>query len=280
MKKTILLISLILTAVMLCVPASAYELCEVHSIDYHSYDGELIDYVGNDAFMDWVRKTEPVPGPDGCLCSGNIYRFIHEFGIPQEVFEDKLYRWGFWNSDYPVELLYGADAETADAYYRDYAAREAYLEKKVSHMEIRFGLLDLAKDTAEYRPFYEKYVVDSRIQPFSVADFVRVTGIPKEDLRSLMESWITVEYPGHTKVRNCFPWDFDLLYEIASEPEKTTPLGKINEDLQFCGQPEIEESVYAAPQTGDTEILPVMGCIAAGILTAAVRPGKRKRIRL
>lgn len=280
MKKTILLISLILTAVMLCVPASAYELCEVHSIDYHSYDGELIDYVGNDAFMDWVNANDSVPGENGCPFGGNIYRFIHEFGIPQEVFEDKLYRWGFWNSDYPVDLLYGADAEAVDAYYRNFADREDYLKKKVSHMEIRFGLLDLAEDTAKYRPFYEKYVVDSRIQPFSVADFVRVTGIAKEDLRSHMESWITVEYPGHTKVRNCFPWDFDLLYEMAAEPEKTTPLGKINEDLRFCGQPEIEETVYAAPQTGDANILPAVVCILSGILTVAVCPDRKKRIWL
>jgi len=277
MKKTILLVSLILTLALLCVPAAAYELCEVHGFDYHSYDGELIDYVGNDAFMDWVNANSARPGENGCPWDANIYRFIHDFGIPQAVFEDKLYRWGFWNSDYPVDLLYGADAETVDAYYRDYAAREAYLEKKVSHMEIRFGLLDLAKDTAKYRPFYEKYVVDSRVQPFSVADFVRVTGIAKEDLRALLESWITVEYPGHTKVRNCFPWDFDLLYELAAEPEKTTPLGKINEDLLFCGQPAIEETVYAAPQTGDANILPAIGCIAAGVLMAAARPGRRKR---
>ena len=75
-----------------------------------------------------------------------------------------------------------------------------------------------------------------------------------------------------------FPWDFDLLYEMASEPEKTTPLGKINEDLRFCGQPEIAEN--AAPQTGDANILPAAVCILSGILTVAVCPDRKKRIWL
>jgi hypothetical protein len=144
-------------------------------------------------------------------------------------------------------------------------------------MEIRFALLNLAKDTEKYRPFYEKYVVDSRVQPFSVADFVRVTGIPKEDLRAFMESQKEVDYPTHTKVRNCFPWDFDLLYEIAAEPEKNTPLGKINEDLRFCGQPEIEETVYSSPQTGEKMFPMTVICTVSGILMIHLSPLKRKR---
>jgi len=277
MKKTIFFLSVILTLALLAVPAAAYELCEVHGPDYHSYDGELIDYVGNDVFMDWINATDSVPGKDGCPFSGNIYRFIHECGIPREVFEDRLYRWGFWNTDYPAELLYGADADTVDEYYRNYGDREDWLDKKVSHMEIRLNLLDLARDTGEYRSFYDKYVVDNRIQPYSVADFVRVTGIDKEDLRILLESWITIEYPGQTKVRNCFPWDFDLLYEMAAEPEKVTPLGKINEDLRFCGQAVIGESVYPAPRTNDY-IFPLAAVPAvSGILMYIHTPTGRKR---
>lgn len=281
MKRAVFFLSVILTASLLAIPTSAYTLCEVHGFDYHSYSGELIDYVGNDAFMDWIEANDSPPGRDGCPFGGNVYRFIHEFDIPRAVFEDRLYRWGFWNTDYPVDLLYGADAEAVDAYYRDYEAREDWLEKKVSHMEIRLNLLDLAEDTEAYRPFYDKYVVDNRIQPYSVADFVRVTGIGKEDLRALLTSWITVEYPGYTKVRNCFGWDFDLLYEMAAEPENTTPLGKINEDLRFCGQPVI---VNTSPRTGDTDVLPVFGCIAAGILMYAAssggHKGRKSRIRL
>lgn len=277
MKKTIFFLSVILNFVLLAVPAAAYTLCDVHGFDYHSYDGELIDYVGNDAFYAWVETAHTVPVKDGCPFSGNIYRFIHECDIPQAVFEDRLYRWGFWNTDYPVDLLYSADADTVDEYYRNYEDREDWLEKKTSHMEIRLNLLDLAKDTEEYRPFYEKYVVDNRIQPFSVADFVRVTGIAKEDLRALLESWITVEYPGHTKVRNCFPWDFDLLYELTAEPEKTTPLGKINEDLRFCGQSVIEETVYPSPQTND-HYFPLAAVLAvSGILMYTHTPTGRRR---
>ena len=277
MKRTVFFLSIFLTLMLLCVPASAYELCEVHGFDYHSFDGELIDYVGNDAFMDWIEANDSVPGENGCPYGGNIYRFLHEFGIPQAVFENQLYSWSFWQTDCPVELLYGSDAETVDRYYRDFAEREDYLEKKISHMEIRHNLFWLAEETEAYRPFYEKYLVENRVQPYSIADFVRVTGIAKEELQALMESWKTVEYPGYTKVRNCFRWDFDLLYELAAMPEQTTPLGKINEDLLFCGQPMIEEAADTAPQTGDGYILPAAAGILSGIFMGVCAPAKRKR---
>ena len=277
MKKTILFLAVILTFVLLVIPVAAQDYCTVHSLDYHFYDSRLIDYVGTDAFYAWHNAAVSVPGENGCPWGDNLYRFIHYFQIPQDVFEDMIYTAGFWNDDISVEILYGVDEQTADAYYRDYKSREDYNDKKVSFMEIRFNLLDLAEDTEAYRAFYDKYLPESLILPFSVADFVRITGIAKEDLQALFESWRVVEYPHTTKVRNFFSYDFDLLYELAEEPEKTTPLDKINEDLLFCGQPVIEKTVYTSPQTGDTTKTAAVVCILSAVFLLVTLPVIRKR---
>lgn len=278
MKKTILFLSVVLTLILLPVPVAAQDYCTVHSLDYHFYDSRLIDYVGSDAFYAWHNEAVSKPGENGCPWGDNLYRFIHTFQIPQDVFEEIIYTAGFWNDDVSVEILYGADEQTADAYYRDYKSREDYNDKKVSFSEIRFELLDLAEDTEAYRAFYDKYLPENLILPFSVADFVRITGIAKEDLQAWFESNRVVEYPdGRNKVRNFFPYDFDLLYELAEEPEKTTPLAKVNEDLLFCGQPVIEETVYTAPQTGDTTKTAAVVCILSAVFLLITIPAIRKR---
>ena len=147
MKKTILFLSAVLTLILLAIPVTAHEVCSVHGEDYHFYDGRLMDYVGNDAFFEWHNAAVSIPGENGCPWSANLYRFIHHFQIPQDVFEEMIYTAGFWGDDVPVDILYGADEQTADAYYRDYKSREDLNDKKVSFREIRFNLLGLAEDT-------------------------------------------------------------------------------------------------------------------------------------
>ncbi|MBQ7923081.1 MAG: hypothetical protein IJ325_13980 [Clostridia bacterium] len=268
MKRTVLLFSVILSMILLSLPVVAHEVCSVHSNDYHTIDGQLIQYVGDGSFEEWKKKVENLPGEDGCPFAMNIYRFIHELEIPQTVFADIICTHGFWNYDYPVELLYSTDAETVDTYYRNWQDREDLLKIKNSNLWMRLKLMHLATEMEEYRIFYDKYHREDQLLAYSTADFVRVTGIAKEDLQTLFRSWETVEYS---------QYDFDLLYELAKEPEKTTPLAKVNEDLLFCGLPVIEETVYASPQTGDNTQTAAVVCIISALLLLITIPAIRKR---
>ena len=54
--------------------------CTLHSWNYHSITGDLINYVGAEEFEDWL---ETVSGEDM-----NIVRFVSDFQIDRETFEE------------------------------------------------------------------------------------------------------------------------------------------------------------------------------------------------
>jgi len=79
MKRTLFFLSIFLTLMLLCVPASAYELCEVHGFDYHSFDGELIDYVGNDDIPEELTDFDNLGDtvmPTSCVLYLTAYKSI------------------------------------------------------------------------------------------------------------------------------------------------------------------------------------------------------------
>lgn len=232
-------------------PTGGVNLCEIHSIDFHTFTGEMIEYVGEDRFNEWFENCSGKNSEiDGCIHYANIYRFIEYFEFPKEVFEELYYGTiTFYFSDYNVDLLYSADASTVSQYYMSYAEREEEREKYSSLGEIKLGIMEYAMMSTEenIKGFYETYCKDRSIVEWSIADFVRTTGIKKNDLQALIGDITVREYPGMTIVLECFDFDYDIVYSDTTLMKKTTAdesvVDKHNEDMNFCRQSQLSVGI-------------------------------------
>lgn len=223
--------------------------CYIHSLEFHSFTDALIDYVGNDELMSWIEggyaRTSEI---ENCPFHCNIYNFIKEFEVPREVFEASYYGTAdyYWD-DHNIDLLYGDDMEAVNEYYTSHSDREEEREKYSSLGEIKFGIDGYAMMSSDEKmqEFFETYCKNNAIVDWSIADFVKATGIEKGDLQALIEDITVREYPGETVILNCFDFDYDALYDIAASKtadsdKEATVIDKHNEDLVFCRQPPLE----------------------------------------
>ncbi len=69
-----------------------HQYCPLHTVEYHNFDGLLIDYIGADLFQDWIDAcADKEPVAEGCLYYVNIYHLIYSFEIPRAVVEEVYY---------------------------------------------------------------------------------------------------------------------------------------------------------------------------------------------
>lgn len=233
-------------------------LCPIHSIEFHNYTGDMIDYVGGqERFIAWHNANmEKESGIEGCPYYPNIYRFINYFDIPKNDFEALCYETAnYYYFDYNVDLLYGNDFSAINQYYTSHSEREDYRERLASLGDIKYGILYHAMSSTDekMRSFFDSHCENNTLDliNWSVADFVRETGISKSDVKALISDITTIEYPGKTVTLNCFDFDFDYLYSddnaiSYTENSKTSTIQKINEDLRFC-----QQSLINIPINGD-----------------------------
>lgn len=225
-------------------------LCPIHSIEFHTYTGEMIDYVGQEQFRIWDEANmDKESGIEGCTYYSNIYRFINDFEIPKSDFEALCFETSaYYYFDYNVELLYGSDFSAINQYYTSYSERVDFREKLASLGDIKYGLLEYAMSSTDekMKSFFENNCDNNivNIVNWSIADFVRETGINKSDIEALIFNITTIEYPDKTVTLNCFDFDYDYLYSEVNAISNTGNLQvpiiqKINEDLLFCQQSEI-----------------------------------------
>ncbi len=228
-------------------------LCPIHSIEFHTYTGEMIDYVGQEQFRIWDEANmDKESGIEGCIYYSNIYRFINDFEIPKSDFEALCFETSvYYYFDYNVELLYGSDFSAVNQYYTSYSEREDYREKLSSLGDIKYGILEYAASSKDekMRSFYDSHCNNNILDlvNWSIADFVLETGISRADIESLISDITIVEYPGGVFTLNCFDFDFDYLYSdnnavISTGDSKVPTIQKINEDLRFCKQSPINMS--------------------------------------
>ena len=213
---------LTLTAILLTVmilPAAAWHQCPIHSFDYHTYPGALIDYVGQDAFDAWCDPYQ-TPDENGCY-TNNIYKFIKDFDIPYEVFAEWYYGIEYYSSDHAPALLYGDDIAAVEQYYSRSAEIERETSKSTFHFFCSFKEM-LEKDArnaddAASRAFVETFCEDGRVcvANWSIADYIRTTGITQDDLTArlhwcLMGFDVIQKNPGYDAA---YLIDFTPLYE-------------------------------------------------------------------
>lgn len=220
---------------------------EIHSMDFHTYTLEMIKYVGEERFYEWNdRCAGKDSGIEGCTYYTNIYRFIEYFDIPEDEFENLYYGTGaFYFFDYDVDLLYETDESTVSQYYIPSADHQKEREKYASLGEIKLGIAEYAmmSENEKVKDFFDTYCKDKTIVEWSIADFVRATGISKEDLKAIIGNITVREHPGMTVVLNCFDFDYDALYNNSESTnhaaEGASYIDKHNEDMMFCRQPQI-----------------------------------------
>lgn len=240
-------------------PCGGAELCPIHPLEFHSYNYLLISYVGNENFAEWVETNSNLTSTiEGCPYYGNIYRFIQHFDIPREVFEANYYGTPiYYYEDHNVELLYGENENAVNQYYMSYVEREEEREKFSSLGDIKIGIVEYARLSAEenMKVFYETHCKDKMIVDWSIADFVRTTGIKKKDLQDLIGDITVQENPGMTIVLECFDFDYDILYSDTTLMKKTTAdesvVDKHNEDMNFCRQPQLSVGVAVENESVD-----------------------------
>lgn len=125
-----------------------------HLLSYHSSAiGSLQDRVfreeDREAYLQWIETLPQEKCCDGYLVDENIYRFIRDFSIPREEYEEALYTEGDYYSTYvDLDILYNGTAEEASeafslAHYKEWF--DFHIDKEDS---IKDALRSLVWDTA------------------------------------------------------------------------------------------------------------------------------------
>lgn len=97
---------------------------------YHSIDSVLIEYVGEDSFVAWITEKEANKSSlDVCPFNHiNIVKFVEDFEIPRQVFEDLYYNFLYLQYDYDIDAIYNGTVAAENYYTSD--RLQTVLEKK------------------------------------------------------------------------------------------------------------------------------------------------------
>lgn len=146
------------------VPVSAIgtDMCNVHISEYHSYPGELIDYIG-DEFYDWVYMVESQPDrdlTDECPYSHcNIIECLNYFNISKEEFARLYYTSFYYSCMYDPEIMYSGNNTEIQNFFIDDKTEDLELEYKdiilSAKLYLRSSLSDMSVDEQTVEKYYQ-----------------------------------------------------------------------------------------------------------------------------
>lgn len=146
------------------VPASAIgtDMCNLHISEYHSYPGELIDYIG-DEFYDWVYMVESQPDrdlTDECPYSHcNIIECLNYFNISKEEFARLYYTSFYYSCMYDPEIMYSGNNTEIQNFFTDDKTENLELEYKdiilSAKLYLRSSLSDMSVDEQTVEKYYQ-----------------------------------------------------------------------------------------------------------------------------
>lgn len=203
------------------------DMCRVHSVGYHSYSSGLINYIGEDEFLQWALEDEESSEGNGCTSYGHsVYDLIHDFNIPREDFEEIYYLYG--NNDvHNFDLLYGDDREAADAFYRNADELDEIYTKRSKLTHVKMEVY------AAHKAEWEEAFGDARAKHISMQQIVNTLHIPRSELE---------EYIAETNRYDPTSYDYDLdaLYgtgaaQLNSAGVANDPYPALAADAVFCG---------------------------------------------
>ena len=193
--------------------------CPLHELSsYVRFPGYLIEYVGEDEFYAWVESEEKAfknPTDEGCTCDITLPKFIDHFKIPNDVLEEYYYSVGYYIYDWDMEMILAHDWEAFDLYCRNISESETEMSKRVTEYNIKTSLLNRikdSKDTEIQAQWNELTENGTKTHPgcWTIADYVKITGIPKEELEKVISNHATDPRDG-AKI-DIYNYNVDLLY--------------------------------------------------------------------
>ena len=192
-------------------------LCSVHIHEYHSYPGELVDFIGEE-FYDWVYGEESKTNSDltdDCPYSHcNIIACLQHFNISEEKFNELYYTSWYYFYQYNPKIMYnGTPAEIQNLFLDDKTGKEpqefierrkirsakSYLREKLTEMEVDENVI-------------EKYQ-QLPLTAWTLPDLLREAQIS----RKVFEEFLT-EHPQFSEV-----FDLDIIYEEVNTPNTDIP---------------------------------------------------------
>lgn len=192
-------------------------LCSLHIHEYHSYPGELIDFIGKE-FYDWVYGEESKPDSDptdDCPYSHcNIIACLQYFDISEEEFTELYYTSLYYHYPYNPKIMYnGTPAEIQKLFLDDKTGEESpefierdkicsakvYLRSELAEMEVDENII-------------EKYQ-QLPLTAWTLPELLREAQIS----RNVFEEFLN-EHPQFSEA-----FDLDVIYEDVNTPNTYIP---------------------------------------------------------
>ena len=196
---------------------SKSRLCSVHIHEYHSYPGELIDFIGEE-FYDWVYGEESKPDSDptdDCPYSHcNIIACLRYFDISEEEFTEVYYTSLYYHYPYNPKIMYnGTPAEIQKLFLDDKTGEES--PESIERSKICSAKVYLRSELAEMEVdenIIEKYQ-QLPLTVWTLPELLREAQIS----RSVFKKFLT-EHPQFSKA-----FDLDAIYEEVNTPDTDIP---------------------------------------------------------
>ncbi len=201
---------------------------------FHKISGVLIDYVGASTFDSWLKSKKDgfIPVMEGCSVETDILKFIKDFKIEKEIFEELYYNSiMYYTCDYNIDILYSGDESIINTYY---TTRGDYAEMiyRSTDYEIKRNLRNLigVKAGAWEKEHGYTYCVG-----WSIPEIIYDFAIPRSDVEKIIEEKVKIinDNIKYLPRSEHIGEDGKIIQEIPLLPEYEVRIDAYKYDLDF-----------------------------------------------
>ncbi len=117
--------------------------CTVHTEDYHQYDYDLVEYIGEESFFAWIDEKDAQEHEGDCPLGCGFPDLVKEFHVPKEILWNMYNEaYMYYTHDHDIELLYTGTEAEIEAHYRDMEGSRKRHEAKDCLLELKIGLIN------------------------------------------------------------------------------------------------------------------------------------------
>lgn len=196
--------------------------CNIHSFSYHSYPDIIVNYIGEDDFMNWQKSFNDLNNDERCS-KRNILTCIEYFNVPNEIIIN-AYQSDFYYCDWDMEALLSKDEQAfSESSQKNISDNTTIIYRNKLNFELmmKISLFNIIKSKQDETTilYYNRISNNNTLVPacgVSFYDLVINTSITKDDLiHAYDKALISLNetYPH-------FIYDFDLLFDNRSIIEK------------------------------------------------------------
>ena len=201
--------------------------CTVHAISYHSWSPEMIELVGEEAFLEWNRNCEYILFTDDChYPEASVYGFIKYFDIPREDLEYVyLNTVTYYSQVLNLDLLYSGNDEAVDAFYRN--------TEELKKTEERRSAFAWLKSYCRYHDldrWVEQFGTDRITPQISFKSIVDAFGLTRQEVENLILSVDNPPYRYSDDPEYFYSYNTEALFDGSMDG-----LSPFEQDALFCG---------------------------------------------